>query len=127
MIRHAFKNCFIRQSCSYFLRRTRASLALWPKRWPAGSLALFRTSQICENLYEGEAVFVPVGNHLILAEEIINLLADEPRRAKIGQSSRARAKEFQWDKAARIASAAFAESVGKSKAGGEHRDAETEK
>jgi glycosyltransferase involved in cell wall biosynthesis len=64
-------------------------------------------------LYGGVAVFVPVGDHMMLAEEIIDLLADEPRCAKIGQSSRARAKEFQWDKAARITSAAFAASVAK--------------
>ena len=64
-------------------------------------------------VYGDAAVFVPVGDHMTLAEEIIDLLADEPRRAKIGQSSRARAKEFQWDEVARTASAAFAMSVGK--------------
>jgi glycosyltransferase involved in cell wall biosynthesis len=64
-------------------------------------------------VYGDAAVFVPVGDHMTLAEEIISLLADEQKRAKIGQSSRARAKEFQWDKVARTASAAFAMSVGK--------------
>ena len=64
-------------------------------------------------LYEGAAVFVPVGDHTVLAVEIIDLLADEQKRAKIGRLSRARAKEFQWDKVARITSAAFAASVGK--------------
>ncbi len=64
-------------------------------------------------VYEGAAVFFPVGDHVTLAEEIISMLSDEPRRVKIGQSSRARATEFQWDKVAQITRAAFAASVGR--------------
>jgi glycosyltransferase involved in cell wall biosynthesis len=59
-------------------------------------------------VYGGAAVFVPVGDHLSLAEEIIDLLADESKRVRLGQSSRAFAKRFQWDKVARITAVAFA-------------------
>ncbi len=59
-------------------------------------------------LYEGAAVLFPVGDHLTLAREAIDLLGDEQRRLRLAQSSRARAKEFQWNKVARTASTAFA-------------------
>jgi len=64
-------------------------------------------------LYQGAAVFGSVGDHLTLAKEIIDLLADESKRVAIGQSSRARAEKFQWDKVAQITSVTFAASVGK--------------
>jgi glycosyltransferase involved in cell wall biosynthesis len=64
-------------------------------------------------LYGGAAVFVPVGDHTTLAEEIVNLLADAPTRLRMGQSSRAQARKFQWDNVARITAATFAASPNK--------------
>jgi glycosyltransferase involved in cell wall biosynthesis len=64
-------------------------------------------------IYGGAAIFVPVGDHMTMAEKITSLLADERERVKIGQSSRTRAKKFRWDEVARITTVAFAGSVGK--------------
>ncbi len=60
-----------------------------------------RTGGLAEIVSDGVNGFlVEVGNHLQLAQRMVNLIQDGERRHAMGQAARARAGEFSWDRAA---------------------------
>jgi phosphatidylinositol alpha-mannosyltransferase len=50
---------------------------------------------------ESSAVLVPPGDAEAVAKSLIDLLADEPRRAALGVGARKVAEQYSWDKIAR--------------------------
>lgn len=56
-----------------------------------------RTGGLAEIVNDGENGFlVEVGNHLQLAQRMVNLIQDQERREAMGQAARRRAAEFSW-------------------------------
>ena len=60
-----------------------------------------RTRGLAEIITDGvNCYLVSVGDYLQLAQRMVNLLQDEPRRELMGQAARKRAAEFSWQKSA---------------------------
>lgn len=64
-------------------------------------------------LYGSVAILTPVDDYLSIAQQIVALLADEPRRVELGERSRALATRFTWEQAAKRTNAGFAASLRK--------------
>ncbi len=60
-----------------------------------------RTGGLAEIITDGvNGYLVSVGDYLQLAQRMVNLLQDKPRRESMGQAARKRAAEFSWQKTA---------------------------
>ncbi len=61
-----------------------------------------RTGGLAEIVNDGVNGFlVEVGNHLQLAQRMVQLLQDDERRQQMGQAARERANEFSWERTAK--------------------------